>query len=123
MRKLLFRGFNAKNKKWIYGFYIQNRGEHFIAPDEFATGKSWEDYKVLPETVGQHTGMKDKNDKEIWEGDIVKADDDFVSEVYFNEYMAMFQIEDMRTDRAFTLYEWDLEVIGNIHDNPELLKD
>ena len=34
-REILFRGWNEKNKKWIYGYYLVNRGEHFIAPDEF----------------------------------------------------------------------------------------
>ena len=56
MRTIKFRGYNRNNEKWLYGFYLQNRGQHFVCPDEFATGKSWEDYEIKPETLGQYTG-------------------------------------------------------------------
>jgi hypothetical protein len=56
-REILFRGWNKKNKCWIYGYYIKNRGVHFVCADEFAIGKTWEDYEVEPETVGQYTGQ------------------------------------------------------------------
>lgn len=52
MREINFRGYNRKNKQWLYGFYLQNRGYHFVCPDEWATGKLWDDYQVEPETVG-----------------------------------------------------------------------
>ena len=71
MRQIKFRGYNAKNRQWLYGFYLQNRGANFVCPDEFANGKSWEDYEVDLESVGQYTGLKDANGKEIYEGDVV----------------------------------------------------
>ena len=60
MRVIKFRGFNAKNNQWLYGSHIINRGKHFVAPDEFAGDKTWEDYEVDPETIGQFTGLTDK---------------------------------------------------------------
>lgn len=48
MRIIQFRGKSKKTGEWLYGFYLQNRGVDFICPDEFADGKSWEDYEVTP---------------------------------------------------------------------------
>lgn len=74
MRTIKFRGFNKKNGVWLYGFYLQNRGTHFVTPDEFANGKTWEDYEVEPESVGQFTGLTDKSGTPIYEGDIIGCD-------------------------------------------------
>ena len=74
-REILFRGWNKKNKKWLYGYYFVNRGIHFISPDEFVNPlASYEDYVVEADTVGQYTGLKDAKGMRIFEGDILGGD-------------------------------------------------
>jgi len=69
-RKILFRGYNLKNKKWLYGYYLVNRGKHFIAEEGLQPpGMTWEDFEVDPESVGQYVAKV--GGKEIYEGDIV----------------------------------------------------
>lgn len=142
MRTIKFRGFNRKNRQWVYGYYLQNRGVHSLCPDEFAKGKNWDDYEVDPDTVGQFTGLTDMNQREVYEGDIVKLDGSpelgkrivvYYEEAfnigtrkeyeclqngshpYFNDYAHMT-----------CLNEWSntglVIVAGNIYDNPEMLE-
>ena len=125
MREINFRGYNRKNKQWIYGFYLQNRGAHFVCPDEFANGKSWDDYEVDPETVGQFTNLYDKNHKRIFEGDILKVcEEKTLIEVRFVRGVFAFlwdgDLDDEFPCNAPT-HEW-ANVIGNIYDDPKLLK-
>lgn len=135
MRQILFRGKSKKTGEWIIGYYLKNRGVDFIAPDEFANEKTWEDYEVIPETVGQFTGLLDKNGKEIYEGDIILTPfldpifGDMVNgelcvkrEVLFNKGSFV-----VKKDIGYVYLECftkdnNAKVIGNIHDNPELLK-
>lgn len=135
-REIKFRGFNRKNNVWLYGFYLQNRGAHFVCPDEFATGKSWDDYEIDPDTRGEFTGRKDKNGKEIYEGDVVRKKsntypnvgvvkycDNGCQFVVESEYAAFDLTECYATGEHLSEYVYnEYEVIGNIHDNPELLK-
>ena len=122
MRTIKYRGYNRKNNIWLYGFYLQNRDQHFVCSDEFATGKPWENYEIDPETLGQFTGLCDKNGIEIYEGDIV---------LYFTKKMQISWVDDcLRFLVVCDDFDLDLcdfrvkenaKVIGNIHDNPELL--
>lgn len=69
-RQIKFRGYNLKNKKWIYGYYFVNRGKHFIADDEIsAPGSTWADFMVDPESVGQYVCTVKGVD--LYEGDFV----------------------------------------------------
>ena len=124
MRESKFRGFNRKNGVWLHGFYLQNRGAHFVCPDEFADGKSWDDYEIDPKTRGEYTGMVDRNKREIYEGDIIY---DHYSNNRFRVYFtyASFDVEGILEAEYRSLSDVanDSEVIGNIHDNPELLKE
>ena len=73
-REILFRGWNKKNKRWLYGYYLVNRGEHFISPDEFVNPlEPYEDYVVDADTVSQYTGLKDAKGVKIFEGDIIES--------------------------------------------------
>ena len=71
MRQIKFRGYNLKNKQWIYGYYLVNRGKHYIVMDEVVSPFVEEsDFEVDPESVGQFVGFR--NNFEIFEGDIVR---------------------------------------------------
>lgn len=72
MRKIKFRGYNIKNQRWLYGYYFVNRGKHFVVEDEICTpDKTWEDFEVDPESVGQYVG--EYEGEKIFEGDIVRT--------------------------------------------------
>lgn len=71
-RKIQFRGFNLKNKQWIYGYYLVNRGKHYIVQDEVVEPfKEASDFEVDAESVGQWLTNVDGVD--LYEGDIVET--------------------------------------------------
>lgn len=129
MREIKFRGYNPKNGHWLHGFYLQNRGNHFVCPDEFANGNDWDDYEILPDTLGQYTGLKDKKGQEIYEGDVlcrydiwidtpltvVYRDGQWIGVAHDGTWLALLQ--DTYSIHEVLRY---IEVIGNTHDNPEL---
>lgn len=127
-REILFRGWNKKNKKWIYGYYLVNRGEHFIAPDEFVNPlASYEDYVVDADTVGQYTGLKDANGKRIFEGDIIESNG-CKHLILYNEGEARFIAAVKGTSYVTCginqqwIDEFKKVVVGNVHENQELIK-
>jgi uncharacterized phage protein (TIGR01671 family) len=110
MREILFRGKQADGM-WVYGDLLFD-----IA------------YPVDPSTIGQFTGLTDKNGKRIFEGDILDCGDRIVY-VKWHEKRGQWDSEFIRyvhelSSNGITPVEWKFraEKIGNIHDNPELLK-
>lgn len=159
MREILFRGKRLDDGEWVYGSFCMDALEQFnglCGVDGFirlydkAKGKM-QTYEVDRETVGQYTGLKDKNGKRIFEGDIIRMNqnENDLAVVEFGKFGCVCTEDESITDFVhgwyyrplptdalsrcepfcwpFQLNEmWikytGIEVIGNIHDNPELLK-
>jgi uncharacterized phage protein (TIGR01671 family) len=140
MRPIKFRGKRIDIGEWVYGYYLVEDGDVLIATDNGdEDGHILEFAKVIPETVGQYTGLKDKNGLEIYDGDIVSFttfdcfdhDTQWTGVIKFAN--GQWEIWDSDkspyydSDGAFSLYwvcgqDEEIEIIGNIHTNPELLE-
>ena len=127
-REILFRGKRTDNGEWIYGYLIGNNvivGEVVDFDEDYFNTQFW--YKVDPETVGQFTGLTDKNGAKIFDGDIVRFYDDSEDEltngvVIFNDDLCSFCVSMKGHEDVMLMAHWQYEVIVNIYDNLELLK-
>lgn len=149
--RYIFKGKRKDNGEWIIGYYVcaelldKSGYEHLII-EQSADGSS---HKVIPETVGQCTGLKDKDGKWIYEGDIIRtqpfSDKPYSSKAKYKQHIGVVEYRishfknsfyeqdynakwraDIKDYGKFAYCDWNeffkCEVIGNIHDNPELLE-
>lgn len=140
MREILFKAKRMDNGEWVEGSCVNVSNKHFY----IFTGKldisngylDFEKYSINPETLCQYTGLTDKNGNKIWENDVCYYDDMDVCVARFGEYdnntghkhvgfyTAWRKYKYMfRSDIGFWVKERELEVIGNIFDNPELMEN
>lgn len=131
-REIKFRGKRIDNDEWVYGYLHFG----FNCTDEYVPFISWKDSSYLGDigeeeinikTIGQCTGLHDKNGKEIYRGDIVQGlfadqeESEIKGQVIYSKGQASYIVIASNNDEWELGYLDNLEVIGNIYDNPELL--
>ena len=118
MREILFRGKRVDNGEWIEGFYAHSGEKKYTLIDNDIAVGYLKMKEVNPHTIGQYTGLTDKNGKKIFEWDIVRwcGIKGIVVWEGHKFYVKSNLLWDFSDDDC-------IEVIGNVHDNPELLRE
>ena len=126
MREIKFRGKDLKTGNWVCGDLLSNTPDKrcFIQPKEY----DMDPIKANKETVGQYTGLTDKNGTKIFEGDILRlCEGTYPCEIYWSGISWAIKRNGKRVDYAFgcdLISDCEkMQIIGNIYDNPELLKE
>ena len=131
MREILFRGKRIDKGEWVEGFYVKCRGHHYILPQydiDHGFDERYSDWiEVSDQTICQYTGLSDRNDREIFEGDIISIPRSnkkgLPAEVYYRPIESSFCIRRIGYEPISLngVGRWG-EIIGTIFDNPELIK-
>ena len=133
MREIKFRGKRIDTGEWVYEDLIENQGRYYIYYATSDTTLENEDNSIIvlaeevdPDTVGQYTGLKDRNGQDVYEGDLLRTSEgnimiaEWVGSGIVTRCLTPTYDGMMNTNRyAFPVSE----KIGNIHDNPELLEE
>ena len=146
LREIIFRGKRIDNGKWVEGIPVQitincyEKGVEIIEKEGIEYDEldyyhpSFSSYRVIPETVGQYTGLTDKNGVKIFEGDVCRfrewtnGDMCWVGKVHYEHQQFVIsggKNKECPTEFLLVMSRFipeNIEVIGNIHDNPELLE-
>ena len=132
MREIVFCGKRTDNGEWVEGWYIHTKRHHciitgciddgYVVYGHYASDVAM--YVVDPVTVGQYTGLKDKNGKRIFEGDIVDilTENEEIGVVEYEDGGFLVSADGFCVDFHANINGTDLEIIGNIHDNGELME-
>jgi uncharacterized phage protein (TIGR01671 family) len=139
-RPIKFRGKRADTGEWVFGYYTEFHGDHFIytgekslfkiSPVHRLTSEEFFPTKITPGTAGQFTGLLDINGKEIYEGDILIVDELCCLQVvkYRDTSFLVAGVDELKRGEQGDIWyfpeftEQTSEVVGNIHDNSELLE-
>jgi len=124
MREIIFRGKSADNGEWLFGVPIFDWYSGGKTANIINVGliECCDENMVIPETVGQYTGLKDKNGKMIFEGDVVLVEKFRKGVIRYLEKEALFAVDfSSHLLRLCDTTSDYIEIICNIHDNPELL--
>lgn len=150
MREIKFRGLSTDGHGWLYGYLVKGNNSYLVTEESMQYAvvshndhASLSLFQVVPESVGQFTGLIDKNGEEVFDGDIVKLHAGHPSwiqnpfEIVFQNHAFAFKQPDRKGSTAICVYlndcvkaevitetsqdDWLVEVIGNVHEHPDLL--
>ena len=129
-REIKFRAKKINKNEFVIGYYLpmaEGYRHYIYLPLEYLNEHSR--IEIDPKTLGQYTGLLDKNGKEVYEGDIIRIKPNpkdyggykghnYIELVFWNDEEACY---DIAIDRTWLLLKSDIEIIGNIYENPELI--
>lgn len=140
-RETKFRGKSLTTSEWLYGSLFNDGAEDYILPNLPSGALDYEDYQIDSNTIGQFTGLKDKNGREVFEDDIIRSPRGNIIAVEFGYKEHVVKHGRPQVADSFACYGLIArnmkngitdfldnsflagEVIGNIHDNQELMKE